>query len=112
MKKIEAIVRPSKLETLKDALSAAQVKGMTISQVKGFGNQYGWKEFFRGNEIIVNLLPKVKFEVVVDDDRVDDIVKIIVEAARTGEVGDGKIFVFPVEECIRIRTGESGEAAL
>jgi nitrogen regulatory protein P-II 1 len=112
MKKIEAIVRPSKLETLKEALTAAEIKGMTISQVKGFGNQYGWTEFFRGNEILVNLLPKVKFEIVIEDDLVDKIVDLIVETSRTGDVGDGKIFIYPVDEVVRIRTGERGDAAL
>ncbi len=112
MKKIEAIIRPSKLETLKDALTAADVKGMTISQVKGFGNQYGWKEYFRGSEILVNLLPKVKFEIVTTDDRVQEIIDLIIANAKTGEVGDGKIFVYPIEEVIRIRTGESSDAAI
>jgi len=112
MKKIVAIVRPSKLETVKDALTAAGVKGMTISQVKGFGNQYGWKEYFRGNEILVNLLQKVKFEIITTDDRVDMLVDLIVKSAQTGEVGDGKIFISPIEEVVRIRTGERGEQAI
>jgi nitrogen regulatory protein P-II 1 len=112
MKKIEAIIRPSKLEVLKDALTAAGVKGMTISQVKGFGNQYGWKEYFRGNEILVNLLPKVKFEIVTTDERVDSIVDLIIAETRTDEVGDGKIFVYPLDEVVRIRTGERGNDAI
>jgi nitrogen regulatory protein P-II 1 len=112
MKKIEAIIRPTKLEPLKDALTAVDVKGMTISQVKGFGNQYGWKEYFRGSEILVNLLPKVKFEIVTTDDRVQEIVDIIIATARTGEVGDGKIFIYPLEEVIRIRTGERSDTAI
>jgi nitrogen regulatory protein P-II 1 len=112
MKKIEAIIRPSKLEVVKDALTTAEVKGMTISQVKGFGNQLGWKEYFRGNEILVNLLSKVKFEIVTTDERVPELVDLIIAQAQTGEVGDGKIFIYPVEEVIRIRTGERGEAAI
>jgi len=112
MKKIEAIIRPTKLEPLKDALTAADVKGMTISQVKGFGNQYGWKEYFRGSEILVNLLPKVKFEIVTTDERVQEIVDIIIATTRTGDVGDGKIFIYPLEEVIRIRTDERNDDAI
>lgn len=112
MKKIEAIVRPAKLEPLKEAFRCADVHGMTISQVQGCGNQHGWKEYYRGSEVILNMLPKVKIEVVVEDTAVDPILDLIVDIARTGEVGDGKIFVFPVEECLRIRTGERGDAAI
>ncbi|MDR2197559.1 MAG: P-II family nitrogen regulator [Coriobacteriales bacterium] len=112
MKKIEAIVRPSKLEPIKEVLFGADVKGMSISEVHGCGNQHGWKEFYRGSEVIVNTLPKVKFEIITTDDRVDELVKLIVETAQTGEVGDGKIFVLPVEEVVRIRTRESGEVAI
>jgi nitrogen regulatory protein P-II 1 len=112
MKKIEAIVRPSKLEPLKEAFLKADIKGMTISEVHGCGNQHGWKEFYRGSEVIINMLPKVKFEVVTSDDRVDELVKLIIDTTKTGEVGDGKIFVLPVEEVIRIRTDESGEVAI
>lgn len=112
MKKVSAIVRPEKLEVLKEALFAANVHGMTISQVQGCGNQHGWKEYVRGNEVLVNTLPKVKFELVCSDNQVDNIVNIICAAAQTGEVGDGKIFVVPVEQVIRIRTHEQGEAAL
>ena len=112
MKKISAIVRPEKLEPLKEALFAAEVSGMTISQVMGCGNQHGWKEYYRGTEVLLNMVPKVKFEVVVEDARVDALVALICDTARTGEVGDGKIFVFPVGEVIRIRTGEHGEEAV
>ncbi len=112
MKKITAIVRPEKLEPLKEALFAAQVSGMTISQVQGCGSQHGWKEYYRGTEVLLNMVPKIKFEIVVDDERVDALVDLVSTVARTGEVGDGKIFVFPVDEVIRIRTGETGEAAV
>ena len=112
MKKITAIVRPEKLEPLKEALFAAQVSGMTISQVQGCGNQHGWKEYYRGTEVILNMIPKVKFELVVDDGQVDMLVELIQDTARTGEVGDGKIFIFPVDNVVRIRTGEQGEAAV
>ena len=112
MKKITAIVRPEKLEPLKDALFAAQVSGMTISQVHGCGSQHGWKEYYRGTEVMLNMVPKVKFEIVVDDDRVDELVAVIQATARTGEVGDGKIFIFPVDEVIPIRTGERGDDAV
>ncbi|NGM16847.1 transcriptional regulator [Eggerthellaceae bacterium zg-893] len=112
MKRIIAIVRPEKLETLKDALFAADVRGMTISQVNGCGNQHGWKEYYRGTEVLLNMVPKVKFEIVVADDEVDSIVDTILKSARTGEVGDGKIFISPVEEVVRIRTGERGDAAV
>lgn len=112
MKKITAIVRPEKLEPLKDALFNAKVSGMTISQVQGCGNQHGWKEYYRGTEVLLNMVPKVKFEIVVDDAKVDELVSLISETARTGQVGDGKIFVFPVDEVIRVRTGEKGDAAV
>lgn len=112
MKKISAIVRPEKMEVLKDALFAANVSGMTISQVNGCGAQHGWKEYYRGTEVLLNMVPKVKFEIVVEDDQVDGLVKLICDTARTGQVGDGKIFIFPVDEVIRIRTGESGDAAV
>lgn len=112
MKKVSAIVRPEKLEPLKDALSAANVAGMTISQVHGCGNQHGWKEYYRGTEVLLNMIPKVKFELVVPDERVDAVIDLICDVARTGEVGDGKIFVSPVEEVVRIRTGERGSEAV
>ena len=112
MKRITAIVRPEKLELVKDALFAAGVSGMTISQVQGCGNQHGWTEYVRGNEVMLNTIPKVKFEVVAADDRLNAIINVICGAARTGEVGDGKIFVTPVEEVVRIRTGERGRKAV
>lgn len=112
MKRITAIVRPEKLEPLKEALFAADVSGMTISQVNGCGSQHGWTEYFRGTEVLLNMVPKVKFEVVVPDERADALVSVIVEAARTGSVGDGKIFISPVDEVVRIRTGESGAEAV
>lgn len=112
MKKITAIVRPEKLEPLKEALFAADVTGMTISQVHGCGAQHGWTEYFRGNEVLLNMVPKVKFEIVAADGEVDRLVDIIVECAHTGQVGDGKIFVSPVEEAIRIRTSERGTKAV
>jgi len=112
VKKITAIVRPEMLEPLKDALFAADVSGMTISQVHGCGAQHGWSEYVRGTEVLLNMVPKVKFEIVVDDGEVDGLVDTIVAAARTGEVGDGKIFVAPIEEVVRIRTGERGAAAV
>ncbi len=112
MKRITAIVRPEKLEVVKDALYGAGVSGMTISQAQGCGNQHGWTEYVRGNEVMLNTIPKVRFEIVVPDDRLDAIIHVICGAARTGEVGDGKIFVTPVEEVVRIRTGERGRKAV
>lgn len=112
MKRIIAIVRPEKLEAVKDALFKADVSGMTISQVNGCGNQHGWTEYFRGTEVLLNMVPKVKFEIVADDEQVDRIVDVICEAARTDSVGDGKIFISPVEEVVRIRTGERGLEAI
>lgn len=112
MKRIVAIVRTEKLEPLKEALFNSDIAGMTISQVMGCGNQHGWSEYYRGTEVLLNMVPKVKFELVVDDDRVQDLVDIICETARTGEVGDGKVFVSPVEEVVRIRTGEQGVEAI
>ena len=111
MKRITAIIRPEKLEPLKEALFAAKVGGMTISQVNGCGSQHGWKEYYRGTEVLLNMVPKVKFELVVGDEEVDGLVKVITETARTGNVGDGKIFVAPIDEVIRIRTDERGESA-
>lgn len=112
MKRIIAIVRPEKMEALKEALFNKDVSGMTISQVNGCGNQHGWKEYFRGTEVLLNMVPKVKFEIVAEDDLVDPIVEVILEVARTGNVGDGKIFISPVEQVIRIRTGERGDSAI
>lgn len=112
MKRVTAIVRPEKMEAIKDALFAHQVSGMTISQVQGCGNQHGWKEYYRGTEVLLNMIPKVKFELVVEDTVANDVANLIAETARTGEVGDGKIFISPIEEVIRIRTGESGDGAI
>lgn len=112
MKRVTAIVRPEKMESLKEALFQAQVSGMTISQVHGCGAQHGWTEYVRGTEVLLNMVPKVKFEIVAEDAQVDQLIDLICEAARTGEVGDGKIFVTPVEEVVRIRTGQRGEEAV
>jgi nitrogen regulatory protein P-II 1 len=112
MKKIEAIIKPFKMEDVKEALTEIGVEGMTVSEVKGFGRQKGHTEIYRGSEYTVDFLPKVKFEIVVPDDRVQKAVEAIVEAARTGKIGDGKVFVVPIEEAIRIRTEERGEAAI
>ena len=112
MKKLTAVVRQEKLEVLKQALFDKGIRGMTISQVQGCGNQHGWKEYVRGTEVLLNTIPKVEFEIVVDDEQGNDLVQDVCDAARTGEVGDGKIFVTPVEDVIRIRTGEHGPAAL
>jgi len=112
MKKIEAYVRPFKLDDVKAALTEAGVKGMTVTEVKGFGRQKGHTELYRGSEYHVDFLPKSKLEVVVRDDQVEQIVDAVVRSARTGDVGDGKIFVFPLDDAIRIRTGESGDSAL
>ena len=115
MKKIEAIVRPEVIEDIKTALFAANVEGMTISQVQGAGNQHGWTEYYRGTEVLVQMRAKVKIEIVLPDDRIDDVCQIILLNARTGqtgEVGDGKIFIYPVLEAIRIHTGERGDDAI
>ena len=112
MKKITAIVRPEKLEPLKDALFEAKVSGMTISQVQGCGSQHGWKEYYRGTQVMLNMIPQGKVELVVRDTQVENIINVICGVARTGEVGDGKIFVYPVEECVRIRTGERADRAV
>lgn len=112
MKKIEAIVRPCKLEELKEALLAIDLDGITISQVMGAGKQLGWKEFYRGSEVALNVLPKVKLELVSTDDKVDIIIDTIMKHSHTGELGDGKIFIYDLQDCIRIRTGERGNAAI
>ncbi|OJU10053.1 MAG: transcriptional regulator [Clostridiales bacterium 43-6] len=112
MKKIEAIIRPSKLEELKEALLKIQVNGITITQVMGCGKQLGWKEFYRGSEVILNVLPKVKLELVVSEDNFEQTINLILEVSKTGEVGDGKIFVSTIDDAYRIRTGETGDAAL
>jgi nitrogen regulatory protein P-II 1 len=112
MKKIEAIIKPFKLEEVKEALSDFGIVGMTVTEVKGFGRQKGQTEIYRGNEYSVNFLPKIKIEVVLSEDKVDEAVDAILKAARTGKIGDGKIFVMPVEEVVRIRTGETADAAV
>jgi nitrogen regulatory protein P-II 1 len=112
MKKIEAIIRTSKFEAVKDALGELNVHGMTVTNVLGCGKQKGKTEYYRGTEVNIDLLPKVKIEVVIRDNWVDQAVKVIVENARTGEIGDGKIFIYNVEDIIRIRTGEKGEDAI
>jgi nitrogen regulatory protein P-II 1 len=112
MKKIEAIIQPFKLEPVKEALHGISVMGMTVTEVKGFGRQKGLREVYRGMEYQVDFLPKVKIEVIASDDKTQVIVETIMNAARTGRIGDGKIFVYPVAEVIRIRTGESGDAAV
>lgn len=112
MKKIEAIIKPFKLEDVKDALTNIKIEGMTVTEVKGFGRQKGHKEIYRGAEYVVDFLPKVKIEVVAEAGNVDQIVAAIQQSAQTGKIGDGKIFVLPVEEAVRIRTGEKGREAL
>lgn len=112
MKRITAIVRTEKLEPLKEALFTAGISGMTISQVMGCGNQHGWSEYYRGTEVLLNMVPKVKFELIVEDERVQSLIDVICETAQTGEVGDGKIFVSSVEEVVRIRTKERGNDAI
>ena len=112
MKKVEAIIQPFRLEPVKEALHAISVQGMTVTEVKGFGVQKGIREVYRGMEYQVDFLPKVKIEVVAPDDKVQSVVNTIANNARTGRIGDGKIFVYPVAEVIRIRTGETGESAV
>ncbi|MDD5262568.1 MAG: P-II family nitrogen regulator [Methylacidiphilales bacterium] len=112
MKKIEAIIKPFKLEEVKDALTEVGVEGLTVTEVKGFGRQKGHTEIYRGSEYTVDFLPKVKIEVVVKDETLDSAIKAITTAAKTGKIGDGKVFIVPVEQSIRIRTGESGEKAI
>jgi len=112
MKKVEAIVKPFKLEDVKEALAGIGIQGMTITEVKGFGRQKGHKELYRGAEYVVEFLPKMKIEIIVPDDIVQQTVKAIVDAASTGRIGDGKIFIYPVDDAIRIRTGESGDVAI
>ncbi len=112
MKKIEAIIQPHKLDEVKDALIAIGVDGMTISEVRGHGRQKGHKEVYRGMEYEIDLLPKVKLELVIPDERLDEISRALVSAARTGKIGDGRVFIFGVAEAIRIRNDDTGEAAL
>jgi nitrogen regulatory protein P-II 1 len=112
MKKIEAVIKPFKLDEVREALSAINVSGLTVTEVKGFGRQKGHTELYRGAEYVVDFLPKVKIEIVVADSLVDTAIEALVKAARTGKIGDGKIFVTNVEQVVRIRTGETGEAAV
>ena len=112
MKKIEAIIKPFKLEEVKTALADIGIEGMTVTEVKGFGRQKGHTEIYRGSEYTVDFLPKVKLEVVVSDDVSDKAVEVIIKAAKTGKIGDGKIFILPVEQAIRIRTEEQGDRAV
>jgi nitrogen regulatory protein P-II 1 len=112
MKKVEAIIKPFKLDEVKENLNAIGVRGLTVSEVKGFGRQKGHTELYRGAEYVVDFLPKVKLEIIVNEDLVAKVVETIEKAARTGRIGDGKIFVTPVEEVVRIRTGERGEDAI
>lgn len=112
MKKIEAIIKPFKLDDVREALTDIGITGMTVTEVKGFGRQKGHTEVYRGAEYAVDFLPKIKMELVLRDDQVDQAVDVIIETARSGKIGDGKIFILPVEEVIRIRTGETAEAAV
>jgi nitrogen regulatory protein P-II 1 len=112
MKKIEAIIKPFKLDDVKEALNEIGIQGMTISEVKGYGRQKGHKEIYRGAEYVVDFIPKIKIEVIVESDRVDQVVDKIRASANTGKLGDGKIFVIPVEQVIRVRTGERGKDAI
>ena len=112
MKKVEAIIKPFKLDDVKEKLTEIGVKGMTVTEVKGFGRQKGHTEIYRGAEYVVDFIPKVKIEVIVSDGQVDDVVEAICESAKTGKIGDGKIFIIPIENAIRIRTKEQGEFAL
>jgi len=112
MKKIEAVIKPFKLDDVKEALSAIGIQGMTISEVKGHGRQKGHKEIYRGAEYVVDFIPKIKIEIVVESERADLVIETIQQSAYTGKIGDGKIFVFSVEEAIRVRTGETGKEAI
>jgi nitrogen regulatory protein P-II 1 len=112
MKKIEAIIKPFKMEDVKDALTEIGVEGMTVSEVKGFGRQKGHTEIYRGSEYTVDFLPKVKFEIILSEDKVQRAVDAIVQSAKTGKIGDGKVFILPIEDVIRIRTEERGDAAV
>jgi len=112
MKKIEAIIKPFKLDDVKEALKDIGIHGLTVTEVKGFGRQKGHTELYRGAEYVIDFLPKIKLEIVVSDDSVTKVVDSIIDSARTGKIGDGKIFILPMEEVIRIRTGEHGEEAL
>ena len=112
MKKIEAIIKPFKLDDVKEALNEIGIQGMTISEVKGYGRQKGHKEIYRGAEYVVDFIPKIKIEIVVEAERVDEVVNKIQEASNTGKIGDGKLFVIPVESAVRVRTGERGKDAI
>jgi len=112
MKKIEAIVKPFKLEEVKEALATLELTGMTVSEVRGYGRQQGHSELYRGAEYVVDFLPKIKIEIVVKDDMVDEVIKIIIDSAKTGKIGDGKIFVSDIEKSVRIRTEETDNEAL
>lgn len=112
MKKVEAIIKPFKLEEVKDALGEVGIEGMTVSEVKGFGRQKGHTEIYRGSEYTVDFLPKIKIEIVLSDERLDAAVSAILKAARTGKIGDGKVFVSSIDEAVRIRTDEKGQAAV
>ena len=112
MKKVEAIIKPFKLDEAKEALSGIGVQGITVSEVKGFGRQKGHTELYRGAEYVVDFLPKIKLEIVVPDDLVEKVTHTLLESCQTGRIGDGKIFVLPVDQALRIRTGETGDAAV
>ena len=112
MKKIEAVIKPFKLDDVKEALNDIGIQGMTVSEVKGYGRQKGHKEIYRGAEYVVDFIPKIKIEIVVPADQADQVVQKIREAANTNKIGDGKIFVIPVEEAVRVRTGETGADAI
>jgi nitrogen regulatory protein P-II 1 len=112
MKKVEAIIKPFKLEDVKDALSALELTGMTVSEVRGYGRQQGHSELYRGAEYVVDFLPKIKIELVIKDEMVDEVIKVISDNAKTGKIGDGKIFVSSIEQSLRIRTGETDNEAL
>ena len=112
MKKVEAIIKPFKLDEVKDKLNEIGIKGITVSEVKGFGRQKGHTELYRGAEYVVDFLPKIKMEIIVGDNQVEDVINTIMQAAQTGRIGDGKIFILPVEDVIRIRTGETGKEAI
>lgn len=112
MKKIEAIIKPFKLDEVKDALQEIDVQGITVAEVKGYGRQKGHTELYRGAEYVVDFVPKIKLETVVEDERVEQVIETIVQTAHTGKIGDGKIFVSPVDDAVRIRTGERGEDAI
>lgn len=112
MKKVEAIIKPFKLDDVKEALNEIGIQGMTISEVKGYGRQKGHKEIYRGAEYVVDFIPKIKIEIIVDSERVKQVMETIEKAANTGKIGDGKIFILPIEDVIRVRTGERGKDAI